>query len=117
MCIRDRVSAVKIDEAIASRSISNVSSGLSGLVPGLVVNQSTGFTGCLLYTSFFPTCFSREEDTFRKLKCSSQYGEVVTVSSFRTAASAVSYTHLFDHESGYDTTGLASIDERDRYIL
>lgn len=39
------VSAVKIDEAIASRSISNVSSGLSGLVPGLVVNQSTGFAG------------------------------------------------------------------------
>ena len=39
------VAAVKIDEAIASRSISNVSSSLSGLVPGLVVNQSTGFAG------------------------------------------------------------------------
>jgi len=39
------VAAVKIDETIASRSISNVSSGLSGLVPGLVVNQSTGFAG------------------------------------------------------------------------
>lgn len=39
------VSSVKIDEAIASRSVSNVSSGLSGLVPGLVVNQSTGFAG------------------------------------------------------------------------
>ena len=39
------VSAVKIDEAIASRSITNVSSGLGGLIPGLVVSQSTGFAG------------------------------------------------------------------------
>jgi TonB-linked outer membrane protein, SusC/RagA family len=39
------VSAVKIDEAIASRSISSASSGLAGLVPGLVVSQSTGFAG------------------------------------------------------------------------
>jgi TonB-linked SusC/RagA family outer membrane protein len=39
------VSAVKIDEAIASRSISNVSSGLAGFVPGLIVSQSTGFAG------------------------------------------------------------------------
>lgn len=39
------VSAVKIDENIASRSITNVSSSLSGLVPGLVVSQSTGFAG------------------------------------------------------------------------
>lgn len=39
------VSAVKIDEAIASRSITNVSSSLSGLVPGLVVSQTTGFAG------------------------------------------------------------------------
>lgn len=39
------VSAVKIDESIASRSISNVSSGLAGLVPGLVVSQSTGLAG------------------------------------------------------------------------
>lgn len=39
------VSAVKIDESMASRSVSNVSSGLSGLVPGLVVSQSTGFAG------------------------------------------------------------------------
>lgn len=39
------VAAVKIDETIASRSITNVSSSLSGLVPGLVVNQTTGFAG------------------------------------------------------------------------
>lgn len=39
------VSAVKIDETIASRSITNVSSSLSGLVPGLVVSQTTGFAG------------------------------------------------------------------------
>lgn len=39
------VAAVKIDETIASRSITNVSSSLSGLVPGLVVSQSTGFAG------------------------------------------------------------------------
>ena len=39
------VAAVKIDETIASRSITNVSSSLSGLVPGLVVSQTTGFAG------------------------------------------------------------------------
>lgn len=39
------VSAVKVDEALASRSISNVSSSLGGMVPGLVVSQSTGFAG------------------------------------------------------------------------
>lgn len=39
------VAAVKIDEKIASRSITNVSSSLSGLVPGLVVSQTTGFAG------------------------------------------------------------------------
>lgn len=39
------VAAVKVDDKIASRSITNVSSSLSGLVPGLVVSQSTGFAG------------------------------------------------------------------------
>ncbi|MDR1154178.1 MAG: TonB-dependent receptor [Bacteroidales bacterium] len=39
------VSAVKVDEKMASRSITNVSSSLSGLVPGLIVQQSTGFAG------------------------------------------------------------------------
>ena len=39
------VAAVKVDEKIASRSITNVSSSLSGLVPGLVVSQTTGFAG------------------------------------------------------------------------
>lgn len=39
------VSAVKIDDKISSRSLTNVSSGLSGLVPGLSVIQSTGMAG------------------------------------------------------------------------
>ncbi len=39
------VSAVKVDEKLSSRSLSNVSSGLSGLVPGLTVMQSSGFAG------------------------------------------------------------------------
>ena len=39
------VANVKIDEQTASRSITNVSSGLAGLVPGLVVSQTTGFAG------------------------------------------------------------------------
>jgi len=39
------VSAVKIDEKIASRALTNVSSGLSGLVAGLAVTQSTGMAG------------------------------------------------------------------------
>lgn len=39
------VSAVKIDEKITSRSLTNVSSGLSGLVPGLAAIQSTGMAG------------------------------------------------------------------------
>lgn len=39
------VAAVKVDEKISSRSITNVSSSLSGLVPGLVVSQTTGFAG------------------------------------------------------------------------
>jgi TonB-linked SusC/RagA family outer membrane protein len=39
------VAAVKIDEKMASRSVTNMSTGLSGLIPGLVVQQSTGFAG------------------------------------------------------------------------
>lgn len=39
------VAAVKIDEKITSRTLTNVSSGLSGLVPGLAVSQSTGMAG------------------------------------------------------------------------
>ena len=39
------VSAVKIDDKITSRALSNVSTGLSGLVPGLAVTQSTGMAG------------------------------------------------------------------------
>lgn len=39
------VSAVKVDEKLASRSVSNASSALSGLVPGLAVSQSTGMAG------------------------------------------------------------------------
>ncbi|MBL7968496.1 MAG: TonB-dependent receptor [Prolixibacteraceae bacterium] len=39
------VSAVKIDEKITSRTLTNVSSGLSGMVPGLAVNQNTGMAG------------------------------------------------------------------------
>ncbi len=39
------VATVNIDEKIASRSLTNVSSGLSGLVPGLAVTQSTGMAG------------------------------------------------------------------------
>lgn len=39
------VSAIKIDEKIAGRSLSNVSSGLSGLVPGLAVTQGSGMAG------------------------------------------------------------------------
>ena len=39
------VSAVKIDEKLTSRSLSNLSSGMSGLVPGLAVTQSSGMAG------------------------------------------------------------------------
>jgi TonB-linked SusC/RagA family outer membrane protein len=39
------VSTVTIDDKITSRSLSNVSSGLAGLVPGLAVTQSTGMAG------------------------------------------------------------------------
>lgn len=39
------VAAITIDDKIASRSLANVSSGLSGLIPGLSVQQSTGQAG------------------------------------------------------------------------
>ncbi|MDF2188186.1 TonB-dependent receptor [Paraflavitalea sp. CAU 1676] len=39
------VSTVTVDEKLTSRSVPNVSSGLSGLVPGLQATQSTGMAG------------------------------------------------------------------------
>jgi TonB-linked outer membrane protein, SusC/RagA family/TonB-dependent outer membrane receptor, SusC/RagA subfamily, signature region len=39
------VSAVKIDESLTSRTLTNVSSGLTGLVAGLAVTQSSGMAG------------------------------------------------------------------------
>src|SRR5690606_32500237 len=39
------VAAVTFDEKIASRSLANVSSSLSGLVPGMAVTQNTGMAG------------------------------------------------------------------------
>jgi TonB-linked SusC/RagA family outer membrane protein len=39
------VASVKMDEQMASRSLTNVSSGLSGLVPGLAVSQNSGMAG------------------------------------------------------------------------
>lgn len=39
------VSSVTIDEQISSRAMANVSSGLSGLIPGLSAVQSTGMAG------------------------------------------------------------------------
>jgi len=39
------VSAVKIDEKLASRALTNVSSGMTGLIPGLAVTQSSGMAG------------------------------------------------------------------------
>ena len=39
------VAAITIDDKISSRAVANVSSGLSGLVPGLSVQQSTGQAG------------------------------------------------------------------------
>lgn len=39
------VSSVKIDEKITSRALPNISSGLSGLVPGLAAVQSSGMAG------------------------------------------------------------------------
>ena len=39
------VAAVKVDENLSSRSLSNVSSGLAGLVPGLQVSNTTSMAG------------------------------------------------------------------------
>ncbi len=39
------ISAVQIDEKITSRALTNVSSGLSGLLPGLAVSQNSGMAG------------------------------------------------------------------------
>lgn len=39
------VASVKIDNKITSRALTNVSSGLSGLVPGLAVSQNSGMAG------------------------------------------------------------------------
>lgn len=39
------VSAINVDESLASRSVANVSSALQGLMPGLSVNQSSGMAG------------------------------------------------------------------------
>lgn len=39
------VAAVKVDEKLSGRSLSNVSSGLQGLVPGLQVTNTTGMAG------------------------------------------------------------------------
>ena len=39
------VAAVKIDERIAGRSLTNVSSGLEGLLPGMSVSQNTSMAG------------------------------------------------------------------------
>jgi len=36
---------VKIDESMSSRTVTNVSSALSGMIPGLSVQQSTGMAG------------------------------------------------------------------------
>jgi len=39
------VSAIKIDETLANRSLSNVATGLQGLLPGLYINQNSGMAG------------------------------------------------------------------------
>lgn len=39
------VSSIKIDDKVTNRALSNVSSGLQGLVPGLAVNQNSGMAG------------------------------------------------------------------------
>ena len=39
------VAAVKIDEKLTNRALTNLSSGMSGLVPGLAVTQSSGMAG------------------------------------------------------------------------
>ncbi|MDR2389351.1 MAG: SusC/RagA family TonB-linked outer membrane protein, partial [Tannerellaceae bacterium] len=39
------VSAMKVDETLASRSLTDVSSGLQGMLPGLAVSQNSGMAG------------------------------------------------------------------------
>lgn len=39
------VAAIKINDNISSRTLTNISTGLSGLIPGLSVQQSTGMAG------------------------------------------------------------------------
>ena len=39
------VAAVTVDEQLTSRTLTNVSSGLSGILPGLAVNQNSGMAG------------------------------------------------------------------------
>ncbi len=39
------VAAVKVDEALANRSLTNVSTGLQGLLPGLAISQNSGMAG------------------------------------------------------------------------
>jgi len=39
------VASVKIDEKLTNRALTNLSSGMSGLVPGLAVTQSSGMAG------------------------------------------------------------------------
>jgi TonB-dependent starch-binding outer membrane protein SusC len=39
------VSSVRVDEKLTSRALTNVSSGLSGLVPGLMATQGSGMAG------------------------------------------------------------------------
>jgi TonB-dependent starch-binding outer membrane protein SusC len=39
------VAAVKVDENFSSRALPNLSSGLSGLLPGLAINQNSGMVG------------------------------------------------------------------------
>lgn len=39
------VSAIKVDETLASRALPNVSSGLAGLLPGLAVSTNSGMAG------------------------------------------------------------------------
>lgn len=43
--ITGAVSSVEVDEQLSSRAVANVSSALSGLVPGLAATQSTGMAG------------------------------------------------------------------------
>ncbi len=39
------VAAIKVDEKMSSRSLTNITSGIQGLLPGLAINQNTGMAG------------------------------------------------------------------------